>query len=400
MNIDFQLILSIAFFGISLIVFAVLGRQPTIYTRRKLPIVFVISNLTFIAVIVLFLKYIGISFSDTVAILGLVLTFLIGFGGNAFLQRHQEILVVFAITSSERFVEEVKRGFYNNIGGLPIKTEDLYLDQKNKQMNEDLANFMPIMQKGISQKPDYLIILPPSDEKANSPELKQELLQFTKNGGRVIIIQNPPADIAEYKGRVTCISSDVKTGATLLAKLAIKIHSPSETVYLLNGPQYSPPAAARQNQLEAVLKSAGIPYVSDAKQHSWTENEAYTEIRQYLQSNSNSPPLGIIICGNDTMAFGATRAIEEFTKIKPTSTKIFGYDGLTLALVLIAMENSPFYATIRIPPSTYGDIAANMIKGEVTGKAQPSTQNMNKLITIDETHLVTQGNTAGILELL
>jgi ABC-type sugar transport system substrate-binding protein len=392
-------IILVILFLVSLACFLVVNNLAVIYRRKFLHPTFIVSTLTFFILCVVVLNYFGYSFSDTLAVVGLVATFLFGFAGTRFLQRRQETLAILAITSKSRFIEELRKGFYNNLGDVPIKVEDVFAGSNSSESFEDLPALIPTAQKAELLRPDYLIILPHSKLQADSRELASVLSRLTKRGGRVIVMQNPPENINSYKGMVTCIYSDVTEGARIIAAYAVATLAETSTVLLLNGPGYSPPAQTRKKIIMSELEQAHHNIISQDLP-GWTEEGAYLRANSFLHDN---PAPDLIICGNDTMAFGAVRAVREFAytkRAKPIPTKVFGYDGLTRAIISIADKDSPFYATVRIPPYSYGKIAANIIRAEVGGIAKPRSEDTMRKISIDGTNLVTKENADRILDYL
>lgn len=79
----------------------------------------------------------------------------------------------------------------------------------------------------------------------------------------------------------------------------------------------------------------------------WEVDQGYSAAQNILTSN---PDLGLIYCGNDSMAIGAYRAVKE-AKLEQ-QVKVIGFDGVSEALSMV--EHGELLATVAQDPAKMG----------------------------------------------
>jgi DNA-binding LacI/PurR family transcriptional regulator len=140
--------------------------------------------------------------------------------------------------------------------------------------------------------------------------------------------------------------------------------------------------------MQSLLSKISIKLlVTDVPTAGWYEEAAKDRILDLLERNSNGTP-HLIICGNDTLALGAVKAIQEFSlRVKKPLCQynndyplVFGYDGQPLAISAIAEPCSPFRATIKTPLDDCGKTIAEIIERDLKDHENSSTKLNEELV--------------------
>lgn len=106
------------------------------------------------------------------------------------------------------------------------------------------------------------------------------------------------------------------------------------------------------------LEDHGIPFRSD-----WVVNGAVTIKGGYLAAKellSRTSELTAIFCGNDQMAMGTYRAIDESGRSVPEDISVIGYDGLEIAEYMV-----PALTTVLQPSFEIGYTAAEFLVASI-----------------------------------
>jgi ABC-type sugar transport system substrate-binding protein len=375
----------------SLLVSLFVKRLGVVYRKRYSQTLLLVTTCLFILALVTALLQFRVS--EGLSLASLILSVLFGFAGNHLLYRPEDVHVALVIPSFEQFQKDVRKGLRHGLEGFPIRVDELFT---HDECREDLAKFNPLLYKAETLRPDFLVVSPPSPEYAGSSEASGVFERLTKRGALVIVIEEPPRDISAYTGRVMCIRSSSRDGALTMAKY-VASHIPKRgRIVLLSGPEYSEASRVRREVMEEEMrKISGINITVDSLP-TWGELPGYDWTKAYLHNGRTTPTL--IACGNDSIALGSVRAIKECCE-SPYNTRVVGYDGLTQAIIAIAEDTNPFDATIRIPPSQYGEVAADIIRRHARTKVQAQTSEYIT-IPISGPNLVTRANASTLLESL
>lgn len=377
----------------TLLAFILVNRMAIIHRLRFLEPLFLASTTVSLILLVITFRWTGLTISDSLGLAGLIFSFLFGLYGSKFLERRRRALLSIVVPSKAAFNNEARRGLFGGLETLPVEIDDPF--DSVVASYEDLPAFNLAMQKAALARPDYVVLNAPSAAQLDSEECTQAITAITSRGGRIICMEMAPSNIKDYEGLVTQIYSEVDVGASILAQYAVEQIPPNGTALLLAGPEYSAEANRRKKAIEECLQGAEGRHHDTYSLPGWTDVGCYQRTRECLR-NGQTPD--VIICGNDTMALGAVRAIRELSQSLSKKPKVFGYDGIPQAIIAIAQLESPFYATIRTPPSAFGEMAAYIIRLELTGIRRPSLENSESIIHIDGANLVSKDNADRILE--
>jgi len=330
----------------------------------------------------------GFQASDSMAVIGLALTFAFGFVGNRIANLFATVRIGVVIPSKAAFFKDIRRGLRDELTDLDANIEDEY--DSIFRSTEDVMDFEPCLRRTIRRRPDFLVLCCPLPGFAARMGVSAAVTDITSRGGAVFFIENGPTDeILSITKNVYVLAADHSEGVAVLARF-IKNEFMRSSLILLNGPRKSAPAEIRAAQFRSELPDIKIE--SD-DMSGWTASAAKASACRTLSEVKDSV---VFVCGNDSMALGAVEAIREAGR---SNAVAIGYDGIRQALASIATVNSPFVATLRTPPSAYGYQIGSLIKAQCSARSHiRSTQGERILITVDESHLVTKWNVDNILD--
>lgn len=297
----------------------------------------------------------------------------------------REMLTVVVINKKEEFNNELTNSLYRELFDHKISIRIV-------EDHHGGSRFILRMQEAARDKPDFLVVVPPSKELANTQEITKILQETKHNERQVIFIENSPDNIDQYKGNVTAIQADSEKGATTLIDHAIDLckRYSFQAVLLVNGPDYNETAKVRAKIYESKLNEVNIK-CELIQSEGWETDRCYRNIYPHLMDKKKQVP-DLIICGNDSMALGGVRAIMESPRLAGTERLplVFGYDGLPSALVQIRESWSPFYATINLSPQTYGEHVAATIRNILDGDSPEICQRIHSINILmkKDTHII------------
>jgi ABC-type sugar transport system substrate-binding protein len=234
--------------------------------------------------------------ADGLALAGLVLA-LAGILGltieGKFLPRPR---VGVAIPSRAPFHTEIRRGLAESLNGSRVDLYDDYLVSNTAV--ENLSDFLPTLRRTIARKPDFVVTCPPSTDLASGSEVLGLCREFVSRGGRLIYIDNPPDPEAwdPAWGKFGAVTSDVGSGARIVADFVKSQCKGGERILLLAGPGGSEPGRRQRLALEAALPNAHT-VVADAG--GWTSASSFRVTTRLLERYR---AVRFIVCGNDVMA--------------------------------------------------------------------------------------------------
>lgn len=382
-------VVTVLFVAITVISQGARGRRRLLLQR--IGVYGAIPSLT--AVLVLAPMRFHLTFSDGLSVAGLALTLLFAAGASFMNRMKLRLRIGVVIPSRVPFHSELRAGLNEALRGERCDLYDDYL-VTNRAL-ENLADFLPALRRTLHWRPDYLVVCSPSVSLISSEQVAGLLTSFARRGGGIIFIDNPPADeiCRQLKKRYGSVTSDVETGAKWIAQFVKTRLGPGESVLVLAGPSSSAPAEVRRKMFEIAIPDATVE-VADTG--AWTAESTYQSLCQRLQRGERPR---FVVCGNDVMAFGVVRALREFVTHNqqrgPLSVEVIGYDGIARALFAISEPSNPFCATIRTPPSAYGQEIAAMIIADARSFGQG--QMHVACIPVGEGQLITPNNVELVL---
>ncbi|MEO7622185.1 MAG: sugar ABC transporter substrate-binding protein [Gallionella sp.] len=331
------------------------------------------------------------SASNWLGVISAAITFFLGYGSKFIMRITGRPLIAIVIPSRSVFFSDVRRGLHESLVTI---SHELY-DEFNTSLSpgEDLPSFTRYLRHTLEKRPDFVIIAAPTTIALSDHEVATLIDNHLQRGGMLFTIENrllSPKNEC-YARRLISVQSDSTSGAALLAKFANRIVTQDSTVVIIAGPADSHPAKVRKELFAKELPMARIHVIDVAN---WSPAAA-----RRLASNSLAEikKIDLIVCGNDEMALSVSRLVQELKL--PHSPVVLGYDGISRALYAIAELSNPLIATIRIPPSEYGEKIGTRIKllCKLGGVFINSDLPPIIEIPISESNLVTQDNVENLL---
>jgi len=348
------------------------------------------------AVLVLLPLRLKLSFSDGLSLAGLIVSLLFGLGARAMDRMTSRLRIGVVIPSRVPFHAELRQGLKEAMSAVRLDVYDDYL--VTNRAVERLSEFLPALRRTLTWRPDYLAICSPSVPLVSSEQVLTLLMEFVRKGGGIVLIDNEPTEdvracLGVRYGRVT---SDVETGARIIAEYVKRHIKDTDELLVLCGPPSSDPAELRRKILNETLPNATL-MIADTG--GWTEQSAYAVTVTSFQDGLRPR---FIICGNDVMAFGAIRALRQIRKEQHAKTlprcEVIGYDGIARALFAIAEEDNPFAATLSTPPAAYGHEIAAMILDDARRLPGKKSRLSHCNIPASDGQLVTSYNVEMVLD--
>jgi ribose transport system substrate-binding protein len=273
-----------------------------VFTARLGLVLFVLS---LIGIVVGLGSKFNVSFSDNLAIVGLLLPFAFTVGAAMIDRAFQEMTVAIVIPSRVAFHVDLRRGLRDELRGQKVHFIDEFAGGTSL---ENQSEFPALFRRAVSQRPDYIVIVPPGSAFVDQPEVLEEVEKVVRLGGRVFMVENGPTQLSQraQKG-VAVIRSDSTAGAEVLGRYIATIWDRSSPIAVIAGPAESAPARKRLEVLKAQVK---VPenLIVRSDMSGWSSTSGYEFSKEVLGKHKAT---SIIICGNDSMAIGAARAVSE-----------------------------------------------------------------------------------------
>lgn len=360
------------------------GRRRRKVLRASLVLLLIAGPLTFVFTALA----LSVTYSAALNVLGIALTLVLAVIGTRLETAWRGVIVGVVMPSRVPFFTEVRRGLADSLSGLPATIVDEY-DSSSRAL-EDLTDFMPTLRRVMKQRPDFLLLACPTATAASSAECVSLLTQFAKRGGAAFFIENGPASgrlVGSAAKRTFTIESDSNRGAEVLADYLSNAYR-DHNVVILAGPAGSHPAVLRSRLSSERFPEAKMQIADVA---GWSMTGAAEAAMPYLQQDAG--PL-LFICGNDSMALGVAKAIQDMGR---HDAVVAGYDGVRQVLAAIAEVSNPIVATLRTPASSYGSEAGARMRDLLTRKPVYSEAGLPIVLSVDESHLVTRHNVPQLL---
>ncbi len=215
---------------------------------------------------------------------------------------------------------------------------------------------LTLVENMITADVDAICIVPSSSEGLATA------LQKAKEAGIPVINIDTKLDetiVADSGMSVPFYGTDNYAGAKIAGEYVKENFEAGTKTAILTGISGQQNAADRK---DGFIEGAGDAIEVVAEQSAnWEVDQGYQAIQNILTAN---PDIELIYCGNDGMAIGALRAVEEAGKEEQIS--IIGFDGVSEALNLI--ESGDFMGSVAQYPAEMGimgvEAALDLVNGE------------------------------------
>jgi ribose transport system substrate-binding protein len=331
----------------------------------------------------------NLQFSDNLQVASILLSVALGVGAGAVDRALHRMTVAIVIPSRAAFHTDLRRGLREGLNQMKVRYVDEFADGPSL---ENLSEFLPCLRKAIQERPDYLVIAAPGNAFVDEPFLLNSIERMARLGGRVFFIENCPTKLSPRAEKgIAVIRSDSTAGALVLAKFIATIWDGTSPVAIIAGPTESTPARTR---FELLRDKVGVPehLIVRTDVSGWSEAAGYEFAKEM---GKLEPTPSIIVCGNDSIAVGAVRALLEMRF--DDRVKVIGYDGIPQVIYAIAEPRNPLVATIRIPPAQYGFEIASQIFEDLHSPWLRRSRLSSVVITIGDANLVTGHNAEQIV---
>lgn len=174
------------------------------------------------------------------------------------------------------------------------------------------------------------------------------------------------------------VRSDHRRGGRLATEHLIELGH--ERIAHVRGPAHLSVAQDRHDGYREALEEAGLPYdASLVVEGGFLEEGGYDGLRALRRRRR---PFTAVFCGNDLMAIGALRALENVGLAVPDEVSVVGFDDIHLASYL-----RPGLTTVHQPIQTLGRRAAALLIGSAMNDGQPASE-------VLDVHIVRRQTTA------
>jgi DNA-binding LacI/PurR family transcriptional regulator len=174
------------------------------------------------------------------------------------------------------------------------------------------------------------------------------------------------------------VRSDHRRGGRLATEHLIELGH--EHIAHVRGPAHLSVAQDRHDGYREALEEAGLPYdESLVVAGDFLEEGGYDGLRTLRRRRR---PFTAVFCGNDLMAIGAMRALEDVGLGVPDEVSVVGFDDIHLASYL-----RPGLTTVHQPIQTLGRRAAALLIGSVMNDEEPANE-------VLDVHIVRRQTTA------
>ncbi|WP_036665152.1 substrate-binding domain-containing protein [Paludibacterium yongneupense] len=199
---------------------------------------------------------------------------------------------------------------------------------------------------------------------ADSSDLLPVLARAIASGILVISIDNKIDDRAQVRFRVNIpfVGPSNFNAARSVGKALLPQLRPGDQAAIIEGLRGSINARARSDGFGEALRGGGIE-VAGIRRGDWQSDGGYRAASQLLDT---LPHLRALLCGNDNMAIGASRAIAE-RKLKG-KVLVAGYDGIPEVHPLIA--DGTLFASANQYPARQAEYALQLALSALASHAR------------------------------
>jgi ribose transport system substrate-binding protein len=248
--------------------------------------------------------------------------------------------------------------FITMVNGAKEKAAELgvQLDVQAADQHASAAAQLTIVENMLTSGVDAICIVPSSSEGLVSALKKCKEANIPVINLDTIISQSV---LDEADTSVPFYGTDNYKGAQLAGEYVVAKMPKGTKTAILTGIEGQQNASDRRN---GFVDAAGDHITIVAEQSAnWEVDQGYTATQNIISGN---PDVELIFCGNDGMAIGAVRAVEE-AGMKDT-VKVIGFDAISEALNLV--ESGSMLGTVAQFPAEMGilgvDNAVKIINGD------------------------------------
>jgi ribose transport system substrate-binding protein len=241
----------------------------------------------------------------------------------------------------------------------------IYMTSEETAIAQQISDVETIIQRGDI---DALVIAP-----TDSIELIPSLKKAQDEGILIVVVDNwldPHVMGIHGLSNVPHITVDNEQGAYLAARhVAQQVQNPTQAI-ILEGITVAQNAQARRIGAQHALEENPYINIIGTASGKWKLEEAYKLTQNFFQLY---PEIGLIVAGNDMMALGAIKYLQETGR---QGVLVSGFDGIELART--ALAEGTLHATVDQQPYEQGYLgvktAYQLLSGGQVGVDLPLTQ--------------------------
>jgi ribose transport system substrate-binding protein len=201
------------------------------------------------------------------------------------------------------------------------KRGDLSLSVVGIQNETDIDNQVAAVEKCVTQQAKAVVIAP-ADSRALIAPIKRAVDAGVKVVNIDVQLDEGAMKAAGIGDKVPFVGPDNREGAKQSGMELAKAVGKDAEVVILEGNPGAANAAQRKAGFEDAIKAGGLKLV-DSKTAHWETDEAHTVFGNMLTGHPN---IKGVLAGNDNMALGALKAIEE--QGKKDQIKVAAFDNI------------------------------------------------------------------------
>ncbi|MEV1239120.1 sugar ABC transporter substrate-binding protein [Nonomuraea sp. NPDC050022] len=218
---------------------------------------------------------------------------------------------------ANEFFQQMQKGAEEHAA----KRGDLTLSVVGIQNETDIDNQVAAVEKCVTQQAKAVVIAP-ADSRALVAPIKRAVDAGVKVVNIDVQLDEGAMKAAGIGDKVPFVGPDNREGAKQSGMELVKAVGKDAEVVILEGNPGAANATQRKAGFEDAIKEGGLKLV-DAKTAHWETDEAHTVFGNMLSAHPN---IKGVLAGNDNMALGALKAIEE--QGKKGQIKVAAFDNI------------------------------------------------------------------------
>ncbi|MFD1541596.1 sugar ABC transporter substrate-binding protein [Nonomuraea guangzhouensis] len=218
---------------------------------------------------------------------------------------------------ANEFFQQMQKGAEEHAA----KRGDLTLSVVGIQNETDIDNQVAAVEKCVTQQAKAVVIAP-ADSRALVAPIKRAVDAGVKVVNIDVQLDEGAMKAAGIGDKVPFVGPDNREGAKQSGMELVKALGKDAEVVILEGNPGAANAAQRKAGFEDAIKAGGLKLV-DSKTAHWETDEAHTVFGNMLTGHPN---IKGVLAGNDNMALGALKAIEE--QGKKGQIKVAAFDNI------------------------------------------------------------------------
>ncbi|MEV0231963.1 sugar ABC transporter substrate-binding protein [Nonomuraea sp. NPDC050786] len=218
---------------------------------------------------------------------------------------------------ANEFFQQMQKGAEEHAA----KRGDLTLSVVGIQNETDIDNQVAAVEKCVTQQAKAVVIAP-ADSRALIAPIKRAVDAGVKVVNIDVQLDEGAMKAAGIGDKVPFVGPDNREGAKQSGMELVKAIGKGAEVVILEGNPGAANAAQRKAGFEDAIKEGGLKLV-DSKTAHWETDEAHTVFGNMLSAHPN---IKGVLAGNDNMALGALKAIEE--QGKKDQIKVAAFDNI------------------------------------------------------------------------